>query len=146
MQILLENMPWVWFAVAVFCIVIEALTLGLTTIWFALSALVMIVIGFSPLPAEWQVLVFLLLSAALLVFTRPVAVKKLKVGRLRTNVDALSGKKALVIKDIRPYEKGEIKINGVIWSARSDTGSSVDAGSECVIDHIEGTTAVIKLL
>ncbi|HIW36883.1 MAG TPA: NfeD family protein [Candidatus Treponema faecavium] len=146
MQILAENMPWVWLAAAVLCLIIEACTLGLTTVWFALSAFVMIPIGFTPLAAELQVLLFLLIACVLLVFTRPAAVKKLKIGAARTNIDSLHGKKALVITTVHPYEPGEIKINGVVWSAQAADGGSIAAGSECMIDHIEGTTAVVTKL
>ncbi len=141
---LAEHLPWVWFAVAVICTVIEALTFALTTIWFAAGALVMVFLSFLPIPFAWQALLFLALSALLLAFTRPIAVKKLKVGRAKTNAESLIGGRGLVIKDIMEFESGEVKISGSIWNARAVDGGSILAGSECVVERIEGVTLYVR--
>jgi len=124
--------------------IIEVVTLGLTTIWFALGALVMIFLSFTPIPFAVQILIWLLISSALLYFTRPYAIRKLKVGREKTNADSLLGKKALVVKKITKFEKGEIKVNGIIWGAKTDTEEDLEKDSECEIVKIEGVTAVVK--
>ena len=143
-QFLAQHLPWVWFAVAVICTVIEAATLALTTIWFAAGALVMVFLSFLPIPAAWQVLLFLIISAALLAFTRPIAAKKLKVGRTKTNAESLIGECALVIKDITQFETGEVKISGSIWNARSCDGEAILAGAECSVERIEGATLYVR--
>ena len=58
-SLILDNLPWVWFAVTVLCAGFEALTLGLTTVWFALGALVMVFLSLLPIPPVVQVLLFL---------------------------------------------------------------------------------------
>jgi membrane protein implicated in regulation of membrane protease activity len=135
---------WLWVALTVFFAVIEVFTLGLTTIWFAISALVMVFLSFLHIPLVFQVLIFLAISAVLLFFTRPIAVKKLKIGKVKTNVDSLIGKCALVTKKITEFDRGEVKINGIIWTARTEDGSTLEEGSKCEVARIEGVQAIVK--
>lgn len=136
--------PWIWLIIFIVLIAIEAFTFSLTTIWFALGALVMILISLLKLPFSVQLLVWLILSSVLLYFTRPYALSKLKVGKVKTNVDSLVGKSALVVKTITKYEKGEIKINGLIWSAKTENEETLEEGNECEIVEIQGATALVK--
>ena len=136
-----DNLPWVWLAIAVLCTVVEAFSFGLTTIWFAIGAILMIFISFLPIPFAWQILI---ISTLLLIFTRPVAIKKLKVGKEKTNTDELAGSIALVVKDITKFEKGEVKVKGIIWSAQTADGSEIPSGTECVIDKVQGVTLIVS--
>ena len=138
---------WIWIGLTILLAVIEALTLGLTTIWFAIGALVMIFLSFIPSFAfEFQVLFFLAISAVLLIFTRPLAIKKFKVGRVKTNVDSLAGKNALVVKQITEFDPGEVKIGGLIWTARMEEGSTLTLaeGTKCEVIRIEGAHAIVR--
>lgn len=136
---------WIWVALTVIFSVIEALTFGLTTVWFALAALVMVFLSFFPIPFVFQIIIFLAVSACLLIFTRPVAIKKFKTGTEKTNVDSLVGKHALVIKQIGEFERGEIKLNGQIWSARSENSSVINEGIKCEVVRIEGVQAIVRI-
>ncbi|MBQ7158796.1 MAG: NfeD family protein [Treponema sp.] len=141
----LNNLPWFWLAVTVLCIIIEGISMGtLTSIWFGCGAFVMIFLSFLPIPFRWQLLIFVVLSLVLLIFTRPFAVKKLKVKKTPTNSDSLIGKKVLVTEKITELEKGAVKINGVIWTARSENSEGLPKGTECIVTNIEGATAVVK--
>jgi len=135
---------WIWLALTVLFAVIEGLTLGLTTIWFALGALVMIFISFLPIPLVFQIMIFLAISTAFLIFTRPLALKKFKTGKEKTNVDSLIGKNALVTKKITEFEKGEIKLSGQIWSARAEESAILEEGAKCTVIRIEGVQAIVK--
>jgi len=139
------SIRWVWVALTVLFAVIEVFTFGLTTVWFAIAALVMVFLSFLPIPLVVQVLIFLAISAVLLFFTRPIAVKKLKIGKEKTNVDSLIGKCALVTKKITEFDSGEVKINGLIWTARTEDGSTLTEGSKCEIERIEGVHAIVKI-
>jgi membrane protein implicated in regulation of membrane protease activity len=88
--------------------------------------------------------VFLSRTTILLIFTRPFAVKKLRVGKVKTNVDDLIGRDALVVKGISKHEKGEVKIRSQIWTAISDTDEEIAENTECVIIRIEGVKAVVR--
>jgi membrane protein implicated in regulation of membrane protease activity len=117
--------------------------MGLTTVWFALAALIMVFLSFLPIPVVYQILIFLVLSAVFLIFTRPLALKKFKIGRVKTNVDSLVGKHALVIKEITEFDRGEIKLNGQIWSAKTEDGSTLEEGTKCEVIRIEGVQAIV---
>jgi membrane protein implicated in regulation of membrane protease activity len=137
---------WVWFALTVVFVLVEALTWGLTTIWFAIAALVMTFLSLLPLPVVAQVLLFLAIAITLLVFTRPIAIKRFKVGREKTNADRLIGQRALVTTAICEFAKGEVKVNGLFWAAHTEDNSAIDAGKTCVILRIEGVQVIVKAL
>jgi membrane protein implicated in regulation of membrane protease activity len=137
---------WIWVALVIIFSLIEIFTLGLTTVWFAISALVMVFLSFTNMPLTAQFLIFLAIATLLLIFTRPIAVKKFKIGREKTNVDSLVGKHALVVKTIGEFERGEAKINGLIWSARSEDDSEITQGSKCEILRIEGVQLIVRKL
>lgn len=136
--------PWFWFAIAVICAVIEGMTLGLTTVWFALSAVLMIFISMLHPPFYVQCVLFALVALLLLFFTRPIALKLLHAKREKTNADSLIGKKAVVLQTITEWEKGQVKINGAVWTAASVDGAVIPAGDECIIEKIEGVTLIVK--
>ena len=135
---------WFWLAVCIACIVIEVFTLSLTTIWFAIGAFAMVFIAMIAMPFQYQLLIFTVISVVLLIFTRPIAVKKLAVKRAPTNSDSIIGKKAVVTEKITPLSKGAIKINGLVWTASVKDEYELEAGELCEIVSIEGATAVVK--
>jgi membrane protein implicated in regulation of membrane protease activity len=137
-------MRWIWAALVMVFALIEVFTLGLTTVWFAIAALVMVFLSLLPLPLSAQLLIFLVLSAALLIGTRPLAIKRFKMGTEKTNVDSLIGKQVLVTRTITEFEKGEVKINGQIWSARAEDNAEIAEGTKCEIVRIEGVQAIVK--
>ena len=136
--------PWFWLGIAVLCAVIEGMTLGLTTIWFALSAVLMIFVSMFHPPFYLQCLLFALIALLLRFFTRPLALKLLHTKREKTNADSLIGKKALVLQTITEFEKGQVKINGIVWTAASIGNAEIPAGDECIIEKIEGVTLIVK--
>ena len=140
------QMRWIWVALVVIFAVIEAFTFGLTTIWFAISAFVMVFLSFFKIPLMIQVFIFLLISGVLLFFTRPIAIKKLKTGRVKTNVDSLVGMHALVTKKISEFDRGEVKLNGQFWTAHSEDGSEINEGTKCEVVRIEGVQAIVRVL
>ncbi|MDR0302601.1 MAG: NfeD family protein [Treponema sp.] len=139
-------MRWVWVALVVLFVVIEAFTFGLTTIWFALAAIVMVFLSFLHIPLSIQIIIFLVISAVLLFFTRPLAIKKFKTGKEKTNVDSLAGMHALVTRQITEFDKGEVKLNGQFWTARSEDGSTINEGTRCEVVRIEGVQAIVRVL
>ena len=65
-------------------------------------------------------------------------------GQYKTNVDSLIDKKALVIKSIKKYEVGQVKINGVVWSAISEDSEDIPKGVEVFVVRVEGVKLVVK--
>ena len=123
--------------------VIELFTFGLTTVWLAIAALLMVFLSLFKLSLPVQTLIFLIVSALLLIFTRPLAVKKFKMGKEKTNVDRLVGMQVPVAKAIGEFEAGEVKINGIIWAARSENNTKIPEGIKCKILRIEGVQLIV---
>jgi membrane protein implicated in regulation of membrane protease activity len=143
-QVLSDNLPWVWVAVTIICVVIESLTLALTTIWFGISAFVLVFLAFTPLPFVAQVFIFVALALVLLIFTRPVGNKKLSQKQIATNYERVIGQIAVVTKKITALDKGAIKINGMEWTAAVKEDIVLEKGSKCIIEEIAGVTAYVK--
>ena len=139
-----NNLPWVWVAVTIICVVIESLTLSLTTIWFGISAFVMVFLAFTPLPFPAQLLVFVALAMVLLIFTKPVVKKKLSQKKIATNYERVIGQIAVVTKRITALEKGSVKINGMEWTAAVKEDTTLEEGSKCMVEEIAGVTAYVK--
>ena len=83
------NLTTIWLIILVVCIVVELITMGLTTIWFAGGALIAAIAAALSLPLWLQILLFLAVSLVLLYLTRPVAVKYFNKDRVKTNAESL---------------------------------------------------------
>jgi membrane protein implicated in regulation of membrane protease activity len=141
-------MMWVWFSLAILLLVVELATTQFVSIWFSASALVtgLIVSIFEDIGLVWQGLIFVALSVVALIATRPL-VKKLtsqKNGK-KTNVDLNIGKTAVVTEKINNImETGAVKINGLVWTARSEDGSEIDEGEVVIFKRVEGNKAYVS--
>ena len=101
-------------------LLIEIFTLGLTTIWFAAGALAAFLLAVLNLPMMVQVIVFLAVSILMLVFTRPIMTKHLNAKTTKTNAESLVGGKARVLIPVNNLKsEGQVKVNGMEWTARS---------------------------
>ena len=91
-----------------------------------------------------QVVLFALVSVALVAVVRSVANRHGTTGpELRTGIEALKGRQALVLERV-DGRTGRVKLGGEVWSARSyDTGQVFEAGQEVDVVEIEGATAVV---
>ncbi|SOD78946.1 Membrane protein implicated in regulation of membrane protease activity [Streptomyces sp. 1222.2] len=91
-----------------------------------------------------QVLVFAVVSVALIAVVRPIAARhRSQRPQLATGIDALKGKQAVVLERVDGMG-GRIKLAGEIWSARSlDTGQAYEVGQEVDVVEIEGATAIV---
>ena len=143
-QVLSNNLPWVWVAVTIICVVIESLTLSLTTIWFGISSFVLVFLAFTPIPFGVQLFIFVALSLVLLIFTRPVVKKKLNKKQIATNYERIIGQIAVVTKKITALDKGSVKINGMEWTAAVKEDITLEKGSKCIIEEIAGVTAYVN--
>ena len=137
----------IWLVAAVVLAVIEALTLGLSTIWFAGGAVVAAIFAYFGVSVITQIFVFLIVSGVLVIFTRPVAQKKLKVGKEKTNVDTAVGQTCVVMEEIRPYNVGQVKLGGQIWSAVGSVESErIKAGETVKVLRVEGVKLIVEPL
>ncbi len=95
-------------------------------------------------PIIGQILVFLVSSSVLLYFTRPIAKNYLKIGNTRTNVNSLIGETGIVLKEILTFYKGQVKVNGQIWTARSLDNEEIKENERVEIVRVEGVTLIVK--
>ena len=143
-SVLRDNLPWFWVAVTIICVVIESLTLALTTIWFGISAFVMVFLAFTPLPFAAQLFIFVAIAMVLLIFTRPFVKQKLNQKKIATNYARIIGQIAVVTKKITATDKGSVKINGMEWTAAVREDIVLEEGSKCIVEEIAGVTAYVK--
>ncbi len=142
--VLRNSLPWVWIGITIICILIESLTVSLTTIWFGISAFIMVFLSFTPIPIVAQIFIFVVIALVLLIFTRPVVQKKLNAKKIATNYEKIIGQIAVVTKKITALEKGVIKINGMEWTAAVREDITLEEGSKCIIEEVAGVTAYVK--
>ncbi len=137
--------PIIWIIVAVIFAIIEAVTFGLATIWFAIGALAAMLAAMIGIGIMGQIFVFLIASAVLLYFTRPVAKKYLKIGATKTNVDSIIGLVGIVIKKIEPFNTGQVKVAGQIWTAKSLDDKEIQEGKQVEVIKVEGVKLMVKI-
>lgn len=133
-------MVYIWLGALVLFGIAEAATAGLVSLWFAGGALAALIASLLHAPLWAQVLIFVVVSAALLAALRPLARKLLGNRRPEpTNADRAIGKTAIVTEEIDNLTgRGAVKISGVEWTARSDSAEKIPAGALVTVLAIEG--------
>lgn len=134
-----------WLIVAAAALVIEIISLGLSSIWFTGGGIVAALIAYADGPLWLQVIAFVGVSTILLLLMRPLAKKRLKIGEEKTNIDSMIGRieKVLVTVD-NNAGTGMIKIGDIDWRAVSDDGSVIPDGTLVKISRIEGTKLYVR--
>lgn len=137
----------IWLVLLIVAIVAEVLTMGLTTIWFAGGALVAIFAAILNAPVWLQVVLFLVVSLVLLIFTRPVAVKYFNKDRIKTNAESLVGRQAIVTAEIDNLQGiGQVTVGTQEWSARSyDNGGRIPVGTVVDVLAINGVKLMVRV-
>ncbi|MDO4339196.1 MAG: NfeD family protein [Eubacteriales bacterium] len=138
--------PMIWLALLAVLLIIEAITAGLTTIWFAGGALVAAVASFAGAGLAVQLVLFLTVSLVLLIFTRPLAVKFMNKGVEKTNVNSLIGARAIVIQEINNLEQtGQVRINDIEWMARTALdGQTIPEKTIVTIKEVQGVKLIVE--
>lgn len=137
-----------WLILFIVLLVIEIITLGLTTIWFAGGALTAFVLSMLEVSPTVQWAVFCAVSLILLFATRPWAVRYFNSQKKeKTNVDSLIGKTAVVTSEIRNLEgKGEVFVNGLTWTARAGEDSLViKEDTHVTITAVQGVKLIVEV-
>ena len=134
----------VWLILLIAFVVLEAVTVQLLSIWFAAGSLAAMLVSLLGGTVWLQVLVFFVVSIVLFALLWPMARKHLKAKVVATNTDALVGKICRVTEDIDPLEGGRVKLGDVTWSARSENGEAIPAGSQVKILKIQGAKVFVE--
>ena len=136
----------VWLVLLLLFSLGEAVTVGLTSIWFAAGALAALICALLGGPLWLQIVLFLAVSVLCLLAVRPLAKKFINDKVQPTNADRILGAQARVTEDIDNIQgKGAVTIGGITWSARSEGGQPIPAGSLVRILRIEGVKVFVDL-
>ena len=142
----MSEMVVVWLVILILAICIEVGTMGLSSIWFAGGALLAVIAAALSLPIWLQILLFLAVSIVLMVFTRPIAVKYFNKDRVRTNVESMIGRQAIVISEIDNLQGiGQVTVGGQEWSARSENEEKrMAVGSVVEVVAVNGVKLIVR--
>lgn len=138
---------WVfWLIAAGIFFIIEMATIGFLVFWLGIGSLLAMVTSFFLDSIIVQFVVFLVTSTLLIIFTRPLVNKFIKIPKeLKTNAYSIIGKKGIVTSKINNVEgSGQIKIDGEVWSAKSIDEEEIEKDTEIEIIEIDGVKAVVK--
>lgn len=139
-------MLWFWIVLIVALVVIEAVTVQLVTIWFAVGAVGGLIASALNLDIWLQVLIFVAVSAITLVATRPLVKRFTRMQKQPTNADRYIGQTAVVVEPIdNIHSKGAVTIGGLEWTARTVDGSTVEKDELVTVKAIEGAKLIVKL-
>ena len=139
---LAQSMIYIWFSVIIVAAVIEAMTMDLSSIWFSAGAFFALIVSIFSDIIWLQIIVFMIASVILLISLRPIFKKYMNRNEVRTNASRLIGEEAICIKSILDNERGEVKIQGKIWTAISN--ENIYEGEKVIVLAITGVKLVVK--
>ncbi len=134
----------VWAIILILCGVVEAATVGLASIWFAVGALVALIVAATGGPLWLQIVLFFVVSFATLALARPLAKKYLAPQYQPTNADRIIGTEGVVAEDIdNLLGQGLVSVAGNVWTARSQNDRPISKGTTVRILRIEGVKVFV---
>ena len=134
----------IWIAAMIIFIIVEAATVGLASVWFALGAAAALIAALLEAQMWIQITVFVIVSAVALWFTRPLARKYINSRSQPTNADRAIGRTGIVRETIDNVAgTGAVALDGMTWTARSDTGEVIEAGARVRGERIEGVRLIV---
>ncbi len=133
-----------WTAIAIVCTGLEIASSGFWFMWLGIAAFAVALLSLTGLITGlvMQFIIFAGISLVLIIFTRPLLMRLIKVRDTHSNTDALIGKLAVVTQPITPLEAGQVKVNGEIWSAVSE--EELDAGEKVRIVAVTGVKLQVE--
>ncbi len=140
------DMTIFWLVLMLVLILAEIATMGLTTIWFAAAALICGICAGFGMPFIPQMIIFIVVSLVLILFTRPIAMKYFNKDRVKTNAESLIGKQAIVTAQIDNLRAaGQVTVSGQEWTARSsEDGTIIPQGAVTEILAINGVKLIVR--
>ena len=137
--------PVLWLALMILFVIAEASTVQLVSIWLATGSLAALIPAMLGMPLMVQIIVFLVVSAVCLIFTRPFVKKVLAVKKVNTNADRTIGEIGLVTETIdNTLESGRVMVDGLSWKARASDDSVLEAGTRVQVKEIHGVTLTVE--
>ena len=142
----MELTVWIWAGLALIFLIVEAACpLHLVSIWFVAGSVVALIAAWLHWALWLQITLFVLVSGALLIALWPLVRKHLNPHLAKTNVDAVIDSTGVVTTAIENITAvGQVKLNGMEWTARSTSGEPISAGTIVKVDRIEGVKAFVS--
>ena len=139
-------MWYIWLIISGLAIIIEFFTVGFLIFWFSIGALIAMIVSFFTDNVFIQTSVFIISSTLLIFATKPFVEKITKNDvTIKTNVRSIEGKVGKVTHTIEPLDnKGQVKVNGEIWSAKTEDNSKIEKGTQVEILKIDGVKLIVK--
>ena len=139
-------LQYFWLALLIIFVIAECLTVGLISIWFAGGALIAMFVALAGLGTVWQITVFLVVSAFLLVITRPIAVKYINNKKEKTNYKSVIGSVVKVIEKIDNLNQtGAAFADGKEWTARAIEDSIIlEKDTFATVVSIQGVKLIVE--
>lgn len=147
----IENPYYIWLILAVLFVVVEIFTAGFFYACFAVGALSAMVTGFitkgmlgsSPYGLVWQIVVFCVVSVALIPVSRIFARKISDDTVPQAGADALVGLIGIVTETVNPAEDvGKVKVDGQVW--RANAAGVIEKGSSVKVVDVRGAKLTIE--
>lgn len=135
----------IWAAAILVFGIAEGITAQLVSIWFVIGAIAGLIAAFLGATIPIQIVVFVAVSIVALLLTRPIVKKKLTPKIESTNADRCIGQDALVVEKIDNISaKGQVKVDGKIWTARSSNGDIIEADRLVEVEKIDGVKLIVR--
>ena len=135
-------MGYMWLIIIILLVIVEAITVNLTTIWFVVSGLFALIISFFNNNFLIQFAVFTIIGILLLITTRPILKKIIKEHKESTNLDRVIGMIGIVTEKITKTSTGEVKVDGKRWTAYAD--NEIDIWCTVKVLDINGVKIKVK--
>lgn len=143
----MDYMVWIWLSAAVALFILEMCTTDLVSIWLSIGALLttVVVAIFPKIPIPWQILMFIVFSAIMLVLTRRFVKRFLARSKEQaTNLELYYDKTAIVVEEINNVNAtGAVRINGLVWTARSENNEIIEKDAVVLFKKIDGNKAIV---
>ena len=133
---------YIWLSVVILSLIVEFMTSELVSIWFFVGSFVSMILALFKVDEAIQVVVFVAVSSIFMLCARPFVKKWTKRNEIKTNVDSLVGRIAIVTEDILDGNRGVVKLDSQEWSAISN--DDIAKGTKVVILSIEGNKLIVK--
>ncbi|MDD4839650.1 MAG: NfeD family protein [Clostridia bacterium] len=141
----MDYMIWVWVGILVLSAIIEFATVEMVAIWFSVGAIVGLICALFSAPIWLQIVLFVVVSAALMLFLRTISLKwLLRNAKEKTNIDVLIGQKIKLITAVTEDEFGSAKHNDVVWTVAGEDGFTAEAGEYVKVVEIKGNKLIVS--
>ncbi len=143
-------MDWlIWFLSAIVLIVAEMFTPGFWLACLAVGCVAAGLVGLIPFAGlTLETVAFAATSLASMIGLRPLMLRRFQLGPgggVRTGVDALLGKRGVVLERIDPVSRqGRVKVDGEDWRGASVDDTPIEVGARITVIQVDGTTLMVE--